>query len=140
MTSRWQNERYPPWARELTLTEAVLSMGCIDWVDAGDVILMARHCCAPDPDDARDLAVGVIARLIFTRLMVPGDVWDGHTPWTTSPAESVRRITMEWLTWEDPFVRAGEIVWLENTLEGHIIGEEVLRRNPDYQPPRAKTP
>jgi hypothetical protein len=139
MSPRWADEHYAPWERELTLTEAVLFAGRIDWVHAGEVIWKARHCGAEDPHDARDLAVGVIARLIFSGLMIPGDVRGGHIPWTTSPAESVHRITTEWAEREDPFVLPGEIVWLESTLKGDIIGEEVLRRNPDYQPPQAKT-
>jgi hypothetical protein len=140
MTLPWSDEDLDPWQRDLTLAEWILSYGCIDWVYAGQVCDLVRRSGARDPDDARDLAVGLIARLVFAGLAVPGDVWDRHTPWTTSPAESVRRIAVDWAAFANPFVRPGDVVWLENTPAGNLIGEEVLRRNPDYVPLRKGVP
>ena len=61
-----------------SLEEALLTRASEDWISAADVVDIARSSGLKDPGDLRDLALGLIARLIATDLAVAGDV-DGST-------------------------------------------------------------
>ncbi|MBH0053740.1 MULTISPECIES: hypothetical protein [unclassified Salinibacterium] len=103
--------------------------GIDDWVHAAEVISFVGRSGVHLAEDRRDLALGLIARLILAGLIVPGDiVGQSHRPWTCSPIESIGRITQEWSAKPDPFVMPGEIVWFDLSPEGKIVGDAVLRR------------
>ncbi|BCW18397.1 hypothetical protein NtRootA9_11050 [Arthrobacter sp. NtRootA9] len=114
-----------------TPTEDVLARAVEDWVSPSDVVnvcLLRSHCRSPE--DARDLALGLLTRMIATGLLVPGDI-DGtvHRPWDLPPGSAIVRIAMEWSSMKDPImVLPGDIVWLDASREGQLIGEAVLRR------------
>lgn len=112
-----------------TLAEDLLARASDDWVTAAEVIDLARRSGLEDPEDLRDLSVGLIARLVATGLLVPGE-YDGsvHRPWECSTAQAIARITEDWSARTDPFVMPGEIVWLDTTPEGQRLGGAVLRR------------
>jgi hypothetical protein len=112
-----------------TLAEDVLARASEDWVTAAEVIDLSRRSGLKDPDDLRDLAMGLIARLITTGLVVPGE-FDGshHRPWECSAAEAIARIAEDWSARRDPFVMPGEIVWLDTSPDGQRVGEAVLQR------------
>ena len=112
-----------------TLAEDLLARASEDWVTAAEVIDLVRKSGAENPEDLRDLSVGLIARLVISGLLVPGEYNDSsHRAWDCSPAESIARITEEWNARTDPFVMPGEIVWLDTSVEGLRLGEAVLRR------------
>ena len=112
--------------RARTLAADLLARAADDWVSAAGVIDLAGRSGIQDGDELRDLAVGLIARLVVTGMVVPGDVTDaGHSPWQCSNGEGLARIAEEWATRADPFVMPGEIVWLDTTELGQRAGEAV---------------
>jgi hypothetical protein len=112
-----------------TLAEDLLARACDDWVTAAEVIDFARRSGLEDPEALRDLSVGLIARLMVTGLIIPGEYdGSGHRPWECSTAQAIARIAEDWSARTDPFVMPGEIVWLDTTPEGQRLGEAVLRR------------
>lgn len=112
-----------------TLAEDFLARCVEDWVSPAEAFDVAQGSGASDPVDLRDLALGLVARLLEAGLVVPGEVVGGvHRPWTSSPAESVSRIVREWAAREDPLVWFGEIAWFDVTPAGQAIGEQVLAR------------
>lgn len=117
---------------ELSLAEDLLSRAAMDWVSAPEVVDVARRAGVTTADDARDLAVGLIARLILSGLVVAGETTaSGFTAWPSSPEASVARIAISWSERSDPYVMPGELFWLAATAEGQRIGEEVLAALPE---------
>lgn len=115
--------------RGRTLAEDLLARAADDWVSAAEVIDLTRASGIQDGDELRDLAVGLIARLVVTGMVVPGDVTDsGHSPWQCSNGDGLARIAEEWAARPDPFVMPGEIVWLDTTELGQRAGEAVSAR------------
>lgn len=113
-----------------TLTEDILARAVEDWITPADVISVCLRSNLKNAEDSRDLAIGLVARLIATGLLVPGDVTQsGHRPWDCSSAEAINRITVEWSALQNPvMVLPGEIVWLDTSPEGEQIGEAILHR------------
>lgn len=112
-----------------TLAEDVLANGIDDWVYAGWVHQIVRRSGVADAAQLRQLAVGLIAELIVSGLVVPGD-YDGdtHQPWECSAGEAIVRITEEWLAWGDSAPTPGAIVWLALSPAGTTLGAAVLER------------
>jgi len=112
-----------------TLEEDLLARAAEDWVSAAEVIDLVRRAGLSEPVVLRDLAVGLIARLIVQGLVVVGDVGDvGHTPWESDSPSTIGRIVEEWASVADPFVMPGQLFWLDTTPEGQRIGESVWAR------------
>jgi hypothetical protein len=107
----------------------VLANGVDDWVYAGWVHQIVRRSGVTDPAQLRELAVGLIAELIVSGLVVPGD-YDGdtHQPWECSAGEAIGRIAEEWLAWGDAAPTPGAIVWLALSPAGAALGAAVLQR------------
>ena len=105
-----------------SLEEALLARASEDWMSAADVIEIVRSSGLKGPGDLRDLALGLVARLIATDELVPGER-DGstHRPWEGSPAEAIARIVGDWGARSDPLVAPGEVVWLRAT--GAVQGQ-----------------
>ncbi len=112
-----------------TLAEDVLANGIDDWVYAGWVHQIVRRSGVADPAQLRELAVGLIAELIVSGLVVPGE-YDGdtHQPWECSAGEAIVRITEAWLAWGDSAPTPGAIVWLALSPAGAALGAAVLQR------------
>lgn len=118
------NRSYEP----RTLTEDVLARAAEDWLSVAEVIGLIRG--ITDPVTRRDLAIGVISRLMVEELIVVGDITEGtHVPWASSIGESIVRIISEWVAREDPLVMPGELAWLDTTERGQQLGERVWRRD-----------
>jgi hypothetical protein len=81
-----------------------------------------------DPSDQRDLAVGLLARMLFDQLICVGDVGDAHVPWEGTPGDVLSRVIREWSERDDPYVMPGELFWVDTTSAGQAIGEAVLAR------------
>jgi uncharacterized protein YceH (UPF0502 family) len=115
-----------------TLEEELLARAAQGWVPAADVMDLVRSSGLRDPDDLRDLALGLIARLMVAGLVAPGEV-DGstHHKWDCGRGDAITRIVEDWSARPDPFVTPGEIFWLDTTPAGQSLGEEVLRRSSD---------
>lgn len=112
-----------------SLLEDLVANGVDDWVYEAWLCGNIARRRASDPEERRAIALGLIAEVLFSGLMVPGSVAeDGFMPWHSSLAESFERIATAWLNVPDPDVRPGEIVWLSNTESGEKLGEAVLRR------------
>lgn len=112
-----------------TLAEDLLARAAEDWVSAAEVIDLVRRSGITDPLTLRDLAVGLIARLLAEGMVVAGDIEGiGYSPWPLSPAEAILRVASEWAAEADPFVMPGSIVWLDTTARGQAIAESVWRR------------
>lgn len=111
------------------LAEDLLARAAEDWVSEAEVIDLVRRSGVTDPTTLRDLAIGLITRLIADGLVVAGGI-DGtqHAPWPLSAGEGMLRIASEWVAEDDPFVMPGSIVWLDTTARGQDIGESVWRR------------
>lgn len=114
---------------ERTLMEDVLAYAAEDWVDPALLLDIVRDACGVEDRSAlRDMAVGLLARLVADGLVVIGDVWDSHVPWDCSPGEAVLRVAQEWAQRENPFVMPGELFWLDATPAGEAIGKAVWAR------------
>jgi len=112
-----------------TLTEDFLARAAEDWISAGELIDLVRSSGLTDRDMLRDLAVGLVSRLICQELVVAGDVADGrHNPWDMSAGESIARVASEWSDFPDPFVMPGLIAWFDTTPLGQKTGEAIWRR------------
>jgi uncharacterized protein YceH (UPF0502 family) len=96
-----------------SLADEVLERTGDAWVSAAEVLDVVRASGLQDPDDLRDLALGLIARLIVAELVVPGELEGStHRPWDSGPAEAVAWIVEDWIARSDPLVAPGEVVWL----------------------------
>lgn len=116
-------------ATNRTLAEDLLARAAEDWVSAAEVIDLVRKSGVTDPSDCRDLAVGLIARLLGEGLISAGDIEGAeHSPWPLSTSEAILRIAWEWASEDDPFVMPGSVVWLNTTPSGQAVGESVWRR------------
>lgn len=114
---------------ERTLAEDLLARAAEDWVSAAEVIDLVRRSGITDPSTLRDLAIGLIARLLAEGLVVAGDIdRSEHAPWPLSEGEAMFRIASQWTAEEDPFVMPGSIVWLDTTAQGQVIAESIWRR------------
>ncbi len=114
-----------------SLTEDILARASEDWVSPFEVIRICRRSGLQNDEDLRDLAIGVIARMMATDLLVAGEIEAGvgHRPWVCEAGQAITRIIMEWCSHSDPFdVQMGEIAWFDVTPEGRRIGEAVWRR------------
>lgn len=116
--------------RDRTLIEDVLVGGLDDWVYAGWLHQTARDLSGlTDRAQLRSLAIGVIAEVLVSGLMVAGEVSeDGHRPWDCSTEAALARIVEDWLAWGEEPPTPGAIVWLALTDAGRAIGEAVLSR------------
>lgn len=111
------------------MVEDVLAHAAEDWVDPAlllDIVRDARG--IEDRSVLRDMAVGLLARLVADGLVVIGDVWDSPVPWDCSQAEAVLRVAQERAQRENPFVMPGELFWLDATPAGEAIGKAVWAR------------
>ncbi|MEJ2810435.1 hypothetical protein WBN73_02810 [Paenarthrobacter sp. CCNWLY172] len=107
-----------------TLTEDILARAVEDWVTPFEVVSVCIRRGLRDRDDVRDLALGLIIRMIATGLLVPGDIGGSkHRPWECSPSEAVARIAAEWASFPDlASLGTGDIAWLDATPEGNVSG------------------
>ncbi len=114
---------------ERSLVEDVLAHAAEDWVVPALLLTVVRDACGvKDPHALRDMAVGLLARLVADGLVVIGDVRGTHVPWNCRPEEAVLRVAQEWALREDPFVMPGELFWLDATPAGEAIGKAVWAR------------
>ena len=116
-----------PWD-ERTLEEDLLARAAEDWVHPSELLNVVRRSGASDPSDLRDLAVGLLARVLFDHLVCVGDVGDEHVPWEGTPGDVLGRVIREWSERDDPYVMPGELFWVDTTSAGQAIGEAVLAR------------
>lgn len=115
-----------------TLAEEILARAVDDWVSDAEVIGLVRRFGVVKPEDCRDIAIGLISRLVIQGMVVAGDIVDGrHHPWNMQKGDTVVCLTWEWLGRSDPFVMPGEILWLDATRSGQAAGEEIWRREAD---------
>ena len=117
-------------AVERSLTEDLLVSGLDDWSDASWVFSLALDRAGGDPVVARSTAPGLVAALVAGGLAVPGDVaGQGHTPWLSSPEDSIHRITTAWPELQSGRSPSpGSVAWLANTAAGDAHARSVLRR------------
>ncbi len=74
---------------------------------AAEVMDLVRASGLKDPDDLRDLALGLVVRLVAGGQLVPGERdASTHRPWPGSTADSVARIVEDW---------PGEVLWFTAT-------------------------
>lgn len=112
-----------------TLAEDLLARVAEDWVSAAEVIDLVRRSGVEDPSTLRDIAVGLVGRLIAGDMLVAGDITDRiHVPWSVSRGDAILRIASDWAAVSDPFVMPGSICWLDSTHRGQEVGEAVWRR------------
>lgn len=112
-----------------TLDEDFLARAAEDWVSAAELIDLVKSSRLTDPSMLRDLAMGLVGRLICQGLVVAGYVTsDGFHPWPLSTGESITKIVREWSSESDPFVMPGAISWFDTTDQGQAAGESVLLR------------
>jgi uncharacterized protein YceH (UPF0502 family) len=102
-----------------TSEQAVLARAAEEWVSAAEVVQIVRGSGLKDPGDLRDLALGLVARLIAAGHVVPGQVVAGEPAgsgprrWECSPTEAIARIVGDWGARSDPLPDPGEVVWLQ---------------------------
>lgn len=116
-----------PWANR-TLEEDLLARAAEDWVHPSELLNVVRRSGASSPSDLRDLAIGLLARMVADHLVVIGDVGDIHVPWRGTPCEVLQRVVSEWTARDDPYVMPGELFWVDTTDVGQALGEAVLAR------------
>lgn len=127
------------------LDEDVLARAAEDSVTPGDVFYLVRDGVGlVEPDEIRDMSIGLVGRLILTGLVVPCDMTnDGVQAWSGTAGDAIARITTKWLSFDDPgSVMPGDIFWLDATEDGIRRGEAVWRRegSPPLRRPRPNPP
>lgn len=115
------------WATR-TLDEDLLARAAEDWVHPSELLDVVRRSGLSDLSTLRDLAVGLLARLLVEGLVVVGDVGDSHVPWDGTPGEVLQRVVHEWSERVDPAVAPGELFWVDTTAAGQQVGESVWAR------------
>ncbi|GAA3809856.1 hypothetical protein CSO01_21950 [Cellulomonas soli] len=112
-----------------TLVEDVLAQGAEDWVHAPQLLDIAGCAGGVRAEVWRDVAIGLLARLVADGLITIGWVTEGrHRPWGGTQGEAVLRLAREWSSRPSPFVRAGDLFWLAVTPAGDAIGRAVWAR------------
>lgn len=97
------------------LIDRLLRDGLDDWTSMFSVVRMVE---VEHPDGGRAAARQFIRDLVEGGWMVPGDlVGSGLEPWSSSPAESVRRI-LDDLDAHDWDVMNHSLFWFDNTPAG----------------------
>ena len=111
-----------------TIEEDLLARAAEDWVHPAELLGVVKRSGVSDPATLRDLAVGLMARLLLGGLIVVGDVGDTHVPWSGTPGEIIQRVVREWSVRDDPSVMPGELFWIDTTPAGQRLGEAVWAR------------
>lgn len=111
-----------------TAVEDVAARAAEDWVHPAELLEVARRQGIEDPELQRLAAIGLVAVLVSSGLVVVGDVAERHIPWDCPPGESVLRVAREWMAQAKPDVMPGELFWLDCTPEGQALGESVWAR------------
>jgi len=97
------------------LIDYLLWEGLDDWTMMVSIVRMAE---AEHPDEGRAAARQLVHELIEGGWMVPGElVGEGLEPWSSSPADSVRRI-LDDLDTHDWDVMDHSLFWFKNTPAG----------------------
>ena len=99
--------------------EEVLKRGLEDWIQAAEVASVAKVTGGQRTDlGIQTLALEVVAELVRSRLMKPGDVTeDGFHEWDLEPDDALNRISREWKAL-GRLPELGEVCWLSNTSDG----------------------
>lgn len=97
-----------------------------DWLQGIDFADLARHSNLSDVWDARDLCIGVCARLIFDDILVPGDIEDGFVPWQGEKPDLIARLIEGWLSQDIREVNLGDIAWFALTSRGEAIAQDLI--------------
>lgn len=111
-----------------TIEEDLLARAAEDWVHPSELLGVVSRSGVSDPSILRDIAIGVVARLLLDGLIVVGDVADTHVPWGGTPGDIIERFVREWSTRDDPYVMPGELFWIDTTSAGQQLGEAVWAR------------
>lgn len=111
------------------MVEDLLANGIDDLVYEAWVYTITGRSGLTDPTSRRQLAIGMIAEVLASGLMVAGE-FDGakHQQWEVSTGAEIMRITEDWLRWGDQVPTPGSVVWLALTPAGREVGEAVLAR------------
>lgn len=118
-----------------TIEEDLLARAAEDWVHPSELLAVVRRSGVSEPGALRDLAVGLMARLLLGGLIVVGDVGDTHVPWSGTPGEIIQRVVRDWSGRDDPYVVPGELFWIDTTPAGQRLGEAVWVREADAPRP-----
>ncbi|NTW42189.1 MAG: hypothetical protein HGA44_20310 [Cellulomonadaceae bacterium] len=112
-----------------TLVEELLSWVSDDWTDAPGVFSVALRSGARDPQELRDLSLGLLVHVVANDLAVLGEIRTGrHVPWPGTPAETLLRAVQDWARFPTPRVSIGDLFWLDTTPAGEAIGRSVRGR------------
>lgn len=83
---------------ERTPLEDLVARAGEDWIDPYEVLYLVHRYGVEDAELRRDTAIGLIAQAAWLGLITPGLISDsGFEPWTSSMADSIWRITAEWV-------------------------------------------
>ncbi|WP_431075022.1 hypothetical protein [Microbacterium phyllosphaerae] len=116
------NDTHP----KISVRDAILLEGAIDYISASWVYGVAKDAGMASSEDTRDLAIGVIAELISTGLMLPGGFQGpGFVPWNCSAGEAIHRVASRWVVEGNPNPLADEITWLSSTPLGDAAAEDI---------------
>jgi hypothetical protein len=80
-----------------------------------------------DPEKLRERALELVSEVLFSGLMVAGEVDPKFVPWDLSAAESFARIRDEWMA-TTPQIYPFDIGWLDLTPAGEARAREMLAR------------
>lgn len=109
------------------LDAQIVGDAVVDWVSASDFTGAAYRAGLTDPLLIRDLALGIMVRLILEGILFPLE--DGSSDmWKCTPAEAVERVVRRWNKVSGPDALDEPIVWLTLTPEGERLGAEYRRK------------
>lgn len=109
------------------MTKQLLIRGLDDWVNAYELVWIAKEFGGAANDDAAfELAVATLRTVLEGGLMRAGDLTrDGFSSWDLEPEEALHRIVREWRDLGRA-PRLGELCWLQNTAEGNEQARSLL--------------
>ena len=126
--------------RDRTLIEDILARGVDDWLHPAEIDWVGARAGVTGTEPRRALAIGLVAQAICAGLLVAGEVTDdGFLPWDCGSASALAHIVEEWVAWGDAELTPGAICWFNLTEVGERMGQEVLAREAETDPPSHET-
>jgi hypothetical protein len=100
-----------------------------DWLNLAQFVSIGVERALIHPRDARTLAVGIAAELLFGGYAIAGDVTsDGFVRWEATPQEAFERVVTAWLHDGFPRPTPGQYAWFDITDKGRERLTSFLQR------------
>lgn len=112
---------------ERPLEVGIVLAAADDWVSAIDFTRAAMAAGLTDVAQVRDLALGMITRLIASGVLFPIED-ETDRSWDCTSGHAIEEIARRWSDLSGPHPLDQPIVWLEITAKGERLSDDYLHR------------